>query len=273
MNGFGRILQEIKQAPKALAEMTREGQKASRAAANAGAAWATAGTRATRPGSAIAPAGGAAKRQPSMVARALTSFGGVGARFGAAANAPTAGLAGVGVAAAAAGLAIRQWTLVGSEYARQAAANARAIAAATATILGAVKSENSGALAATLADRTNLVGGRSGTPEVRAFFKKADDIEAQTKKAQLARALKFGEEEMRSGLARVISPETAALRELKIAADKNVALQEKSLRDTNWLGKLYILMSNTAQGKAYKVDIHDAERERDALASNEVMAP
>lgn len=297
MTGFGRILQEIGQAPKKLQEVTRAGQAAARAAASAGAAWAqrvsgrgggaarnypsawVAGLGGGAPAGTPAAGGGGGAPGDNRAARgiagrwgkAVGAFGGFGggavSQVAEMANAPTRALAAVGIAGIAAGVALRTFAKIAEAGTRQIEASIRTTASTRGSLAAATAGANQGALSSVLGRREELVGGDRGNSATRGFFAKTDALQKQIDQAQLERALKYGEGEMRDQLSRTRAPEAAALTELSKKADEEVEIQRQILDRMNWFQKAVRFVGNGLDGRSFNADVIDAQRQQGAIAA------
>lgn len=278
-SGFGRIIQEWDRAKAKVQEFTRAGSKAQSAAGKAAypAAWTSGlggGMSSPPPAAPSAATSSANDKDYRRTVGKFAKYGQFASGLGplgqigeAISSAPTKGMAAVGVAAIAAGVALRQLTVVGEEMNRALTATVRTIHDTRNTLAAATSSANQSALSSVMGRREQLVGGDRGTPQLRAFFKTADTVQKQIDSAQTERALRFGEGEMRSELARIRSPDTAALLDLNKKAEEDIQIQREIRDQMNWFQKAVTFVGNGMQGRSYNADLIDAQRNQAAISS------
>lgn len=279
-SGFGRIIQEWDRAKAKVQDFARAGAGAQRAASKAaypsewvsglGGAAPMAGRPAPVAPSAVAASSDRDYRRSAgkyakygQFASGLGPLGQVGEAIS---SAPTRGMAAVGVAAIAVGVALRSLGQVVDQQVQAIAASTRTLHETRTTIAGAGTAATQSALSSVLGRREELVGGNRGSSKLRAFFRTTGQIQKDIDAAKVDRALKFGETEMRGELARTRSPETAALSDLNKKAEEEIQIQREIRDQMNWFQKTVKFVMDGSQGRSRNADLIDAQHQQAAIA-------
>jgi hypothetical protein len=198
-----------------------------------------------------------------LIAR-VGAAGGMGqlGQIGAALGSP---LGVIGGAAVVAGLALRRFAAQTNESIDALERSVATRTGARAKIADAAKSADESALSSVIARRSELIGGARGRTEIRSLFKDVDLVKKQIDSANLDRALKVGANPLRSELAAIRSPESAAMLEMgKTALDALRVQQEISAKLTPFQ-EFWRNMGNAFTGKErYQSEIDAARNAIDA---------
>lgn len=254
LDGSGRAIAQVEKLDQSL---KRAGKSANKLGDGASGAVGTAAEKAEREGR-------------KRVGFGMRAAGKVFAPLGQAAEAvgaPTAGLAALGVAGVAAGIAVRQFAAIIAESTRIIETEVKAKYAARATIRDAGTNATRAALAFALSKRDEIMAGHGGTKEQRAFFRETDKIQADMDKAQMARAMRYGVVEMRGQLGAIRNPESAAAIQLAKDASEQTDIQREILARMNGLEFFAMMVKNGLSGKSAFADLNDAMRGEAAVAA------
>lgn len=182
-------------------------------------------------------------------------------------GAATPGLAALGIAAVAAGASLKIASAVIGNGIQQLESQIKTTFATRNTLQAATTSANQSALGFAMSNRQKMLEGGNAKPEFVALYKTLDTVQAQIDSAQMDRALKFGEGEMRSELTRVKSPEAVALGDLSKQAQENIGIQREISAKMNWLEKAYTFISNGVQGKGMNAGVIGAQGQLVAISA------
>lgn len=210
---------------------------------------------------------GGGSRQGRMYARFGKFAGGATlGRVGAViANSPTAGIAALGVAAIGVGLALRQFGTILAEQTRRIETSLRTQLETRNKLRDVGVNATQSALSSVLGRRNELVGGGRGTPEVRAFFASADRFQKEKDAAELDRAMRFGDAEMRADLARTKSPEAVAFADLQKEASEQTDLQIQIRNSMSGFQQFFEDFHDYLTGGEVNTRVRDALRNEGAV--------
>lgn len=254
LDGSGRAIAQVEKLDQSL---KRAGKSANKLASGSSGAAGTVAERTERESRRRVGVGvRAASRVFSPLGQAADAVG-----------APTAGLAALGVAGVAAGIAVRQFAAIIAESTRVIETEVKAGYAARATIRDAGTNATRAALAFALSKRDEVMAGHGGTKEQRAFYRETDRIQAAMDKAQMDRALRFGVVEMRGQLGAIRNPEAAAALQLSKDAAEQTDIQREILARMNGLEFFVMMVKNGLSGKSAFADLNDAMRGEAAVAA------
>ena len=135
------------------------------------------------------------------------------------------------------------------------------------SIREATTSANQSAVQNVLGRKEELIAGARGTPEIRAMFAKWQQIQDRTERAELARAQKFGTQELNKQLSDVQNPGLGVMADLLTHANDDLTIQKEILAKMTSLETFVQTVKYGMEGKSVDADLRASVNNFNSIAA------